>query len=212
MDMNIDLSNFSCLDEIQCSFPTLNTRRKSSRQNHFQMSCSSPHHELSFIDVSLFPEKGEMWFLTRIFERERFSSSGGDWEPFDCFICLDLGSRWEKVLFYFLMKWRDQRVDTLGKQFKKVGQNWVSVKKRISVIKEVGLFGHPQFELGAHGPSWWFLGKIINTSENSTRNKCVTNWKSMVSWPGTNNDHKEILQKDETLRKGTSINHKLWVR
>ena len=26
-----------------------------------------------------------MWFLTRIFERKRFRSSGGDWEPFDCF-------------------------------------------------------------------------------------------------------------------------------
>ena len=26
-----------------------------------------------------------MWFLTRIIERKRFSFSGGDWEPFDCF-------------------------------------------------------------------------------------------------------------------------------
>ena len=139
MDMNIDLSNFSCLDEIQCSFPTLNTRMNSSRQNNFQMNCSSPHHELSFIDVSLFPEKWEMWFLSRIFERERSVPQEVTGNHLIAFICLDLGSRWEKVLFYFLMKWRDQSVDTLEKQFKKVDQNWVSVKKRISVIKEVGL-------------------------------------------------------------------------
>ena len=58
---------------------------KSSRQNNFKMNCSFPHHGLAFLDVSLFPEKLEIWFLTRIFERKRFSSSGGDWEPFDCF-------------------------------------------------------------------------------------------------------------------------------
>ena len=124
--MNIDLSNFSCFDEIQCIFPTLNTRMKSSRQNNFKMNCSFPQHGLAFLDVSLFPEKWEMWLLSRIFERKRFSSSGNH---SIAFICVDLGSRWEKILSYFQMKWRDQRVESLGKQFKKVNQNWVSDRK-----------------------------------------------------------------------------------
>ena len=61
--------------------------------------------------------------------------------------------------------------------------------------------GHPQIDLGTRVPSWWFLGKIINANENSTWYKYFTNWKSMVSWSSTNNDHKEILQKGETLKK-----------
>ena len=41
-----------------------------------------------------------MWLLTRIFERKRFISSGGDWESFDCFhLC---GPRKQMRENYFL--------------------------------------------------------------------------------------------------------------
>ena len=58
--------------------------------------------------------------------------------PLVAFICVDLGSRREKIIFYFQMKWRDQRVDS-GKTVQK-GESKLSIcQKRVSVIKEVGL-------------------------------------------------------------------------
>lgn len=195
MDMNIDLSNFSCLDEIQCSFPTVNTRMKSSRQNNFQMNCSSPHHKLSFIDVSLFPEKWEMWFLTRIFERERFSSSGGDWEPFGCF---HLPGPWKQMRenpFLFSNEVERPEGGLFGKTVQKGGSKLSICQKKNICHQRSRPIGHPQFELGTHGPSWWFLGKIINTNENSTWYKYVTNWKSMVSWPSVDQVQIMIIKK-----------------
>ena len=152
--MNIDLSNFSCFDEIQCFFPTLNTRMKSSKQNNFKMNCSFPHHGLSFLDASLFPEKWEMWFLTRIFERKWFSSSGGDWEPF---VSLHLWGPWKHMRenpFLFSNEVERPEGGLFGKTVQK-GESKLSIcQKRVSVIKELGLldthsltYGH----VGHHG-------------------------------------------------------------
>ena len=135
--MNIELSNFSCFDEIQCFFPTVNTRMK--RQNNFKMNCSFPHHGLSFLDVSLFPEKWEVWFLTRIFERKRLSSSGGDWEPFGCFHLRGTWKQMKENRFLFSNEVERPEGGLFGKTVQK-GESKLSIcQKRVSVIKEVGL-------------------------------------------------------------------------
>ena len=114
------------------------------------------------------------------------------------FICVDLGSRWEKILFYFQMKWRDQRVDSLGKQFKRWIKTEYLTEKCISHQRSRPI-GHPQSDLGTRGPLWWFLGKIINANENSTWYKCVTNRKSMVSWPSV--DQVQIMTIKKSYKK-----------
>ena len=137
--MNIDLSNFSCFDEIQCFFPTLNTRMKSSKQNIFKMNCSFPHHGLTFLDASLFPEKWELWLLTRIIERKRFSSSGGDWEPFDCFHLCRLWKQMRENSFLFSNEVERPEGGLFGKTVQKRESKLSIWQKRVSLIKEVGL-------------------------------------------------------------------------
>ena len=137
--MNIDLSNFSCFDEIQCFFPTLNTRMKSSRQNNFKKNCSFPHHGLAFLDVSLFPEKWGMWLLTRIIKRKRFSSSGGDWEPFDCFHLCRPWKQMRENSFLFSNEMERPEGGLFGKTVQK-GESKLSIwQKGVSLIREVGV-------------------------------------------------------------------------
>ena len=199
--MNIDLSNFSCFDEIQCVFPTINTRMKSSRQNNFKMNCSFPNHGLPFVDVSLFPERGEMWFLTRIFERKRFTSSGGDWEPFDCFHLCRPWKQMRENSFLFSNEVERTEGGLFGKTVPK-GESKLSIwQKRVPLIKKSRPIEHPQIDLGTHGPSWWFLGKIINANENSRWYKCVTNWKSMVNWPSVDQVQIMIIKKSYKKKK-----------
>ena len=137
--MNIDLSNFLCFDEIQCFFPTLNTWMKSSRQNSFKMNCSFPHHGLTFLAVSMFPEKWEMWLLTSIIERKRFSSSGGDWEPFDCFHLCRSRKQMRENSFLFSNELERPEGGLFGKTVQK-GESELSIwQKGVFLIKEVGL-------------------------------------------------------------------------
>lgn len=80
-----------------------------------------------------------MWFLTRIFERKRFSSSGGDWEPFGGF---HLRGPWKEMRenpFLFSNEVERPEGGLFGKTVPK-GESKLSIcQKRVSVIKEVGL-------------------------------------------------------------------------
>ena len=111
----------------------------------------------------------------------------------------------ERKLFS-IFKWSGEtRGWTLWENSSKVWIKTEYLTKKSIYHQRSRPIGHPQIDLGTRGPSCWFLGKIINANENSTWYKCVTNWKIdgqlTISWPSTNNDHKEILQKEETLKK-----------
>ena len=80
-----------------------------------------------------------MWFLTRIFERKRFSSSGGDWEPLDCF---HLHGPWKQMRenpFLFSNEVERPEGGLFGKTVQKHESKLSILQKRVSVIKEVGL-------------------------------------------------------------------------
>ena len=178
--MNIDLSNFLCFDEIQCFFPTLNTRMKSSRQNNFKMNCSFPHYGLF----------SWCFFVPR--EMRDVVSNQVIWEEKIQFLRRWLGTIWLLSSVWTLeangrksfsiFKWSGEtRGWTLWENSSK---RWIKTEyliKKSICHQRTRPIGHPQFDLGTRGPSWWFLGEIINTNENSTWYKCVTNWKNRWS-------------------------------
>lgn len=109
------------------------------------------------------------------------SIPAGDWKLLVAFVCLYLESSSEKFLFCSLMRWRDMEGGIFGgsSMFKKLDQNSVSVKKKISLIKEVELSDIAILTLGTHGPSFWLLVKIIPHPIDPHMVKLISDWKLM---------------------------------
>ena len=70
-----------------------------------------------------------MWLLTRICERKKFSSSGGDWEPFDCFHLCGPWKQMRENSFLYSNEVERPEGGLFGKTVQKVNQNRVSDRK-----------------------------------------------------------------------------------